>query len=249
VAPALSDGEIARLVAPNPGPMTLDGTNTYLVGRDPTVVIDPGPADAGHVDSVRAAAEGRGGIGAVLLTHSHPDHADGVRRLGVEPRRPADGEAVEGLRALATPGHAEDHLCFLLEHEGEEGPELVCFTGDLVLGEGYSFVPPRTHGGSLADYLESLRRLAGLSPARLEPGHGPPVRDPAAAIADYVEHRLERERRLLAALERGQRSRELLLAEVWDDVPEELRGAAAVVMQAHLEKLEGEDRLPADIKD
>jgi glyoxylase-like metal-dependent hydrolase (beta-lactamase superfamily II) len=213
------------------------------------VVIDPGPADAGHIDSVRAAAEARGGIGALLLTHSHPDHAGGIRRLGVEPRRPADGEVVEGLRAVATPGHAEDHLCFLLEAEREDGTVLICFTGDLVLGEGYSFVPPRAHGGSLGDYLDSLRRLAALNPARLEPGHGPSVTNPGSVIADYIDHRLERERRLVAALERGERSRELLLAEVWDDVPEELRGAAAVVMQAHLEKLAAEDRLPPGMKD
>src|SRR5512132_2955353 len=106
--------KVERLVAPNPGPMTLEGTNTYVIGRDPATVIDPGPADPGHIEAVRAAAEARGGIGTVLLTHSHGDHADGVEMLGVEPTRPKDGETVAGLEALATPGHAADHLCFLL---------------------------------------------------------------------------------------------------------------------------------------
>jgi glyoxylase-like metal-dependent hydrolase (beta-lactamase superfamily II) len=225
--------------------MTLGGTNTYLVGRDPSVVIDPGPADRRHIDAIREAAEGRGGIGAVLLTHSHGDHADGVKLLGVEPERAQDGEELHGLTAIATPGHAEDHLCFLLE--GVEGR--ACFTGDLVLGEGSSFVPPAEHGGSLAAYLDSLRRLQALDLELLYPGHGPPIEDPDAVISEYIEHRLDRERRLVAALERGVRSRALLLAEVWDDVPEDLRGVAAVVLQAHLEKLEAEERLPPDIKD
>jgi glyoxylase-like metal-dependent hydrolase (beta-lactamase superfamily II) len=225
--------------------MTLDGTNTYLVGRDPTLVIDPGPADRGHIGAVRQVADERGGIGAVLLTHSHGDHADGVALLGVEPTPIRDGERSGPLTGIATPGHAEDHICFLMD--GDKGQ--VCFTGDLILGEGSSFVPPAVHGGSLADYLGSLRRLQDIELELLYPGHGPPIEDPDAVIDGYIEHRLDRERRLLAALERGQRSRELLLAEVWDDVPEELRGAAAVVMQAHLEKLEAEGRLPPDIKD
>ena len=142
--------EIARLVAPNPGPMTGEGTNSYLYGAAPCVVIDPGPDDAGHLEAVRAAAEERGGIGLVLLTHSHGDHVDGAKRLGVEAILPVDGEEHGGLRAIATPGHAADHVCFLTA-------DRVCFSGDLVLGEGSTFVPP--DGGSLAAYMESLRRL------------------------------------------------------------------------------------------
>ena len=123
----MPEPEVEAILAPNPGPMTLDGTNTYLVGRDPVVVIDPGPEDAGHVEAVRTAAEERGGIGTVLVTHSHLDHIGGVELLGVEPARPADGEEVAGLTALATPGHTEDHLCFLI------GKDLFC--GDLILGD------------------------------------------------------------------------------------------------------------------
>jgi glyoxylase-like metal-dependent hydrolase (beta-lactamase superfamily II) len=215
--------------------MTLEGTNTYLYGADPCLVIDPGPDDAGHLDAVRDAAAGRGGIGAVLLTHSHGDHADGADRLGAEVIAPADGEAKGALRALATPGHAADHVC-LLSADG------VCFSGDLVLGEGSTFVPP--DGGSLAAYMASLRRLQDQAIELICPGHGPWVTDPAAKLAEYVEHREMRERRLLAALERGERSRDALLAEVWDDVPAELRPAAAVVMEAHLQKLDAEGRLP-----
>lgn len=225
--------EVARIVAPNPGPMTLAGTNTYLYGSEPCAVIDPGPDVVSHLDAVRAAAEGRGGICLVLLTHSHGDHAAGAQRLGAEVVLPGDGEEHAGLRALATPGHAADHVCLL----SEDG---VCFSGDLVLGEGSTFVPP--DGGSLAAYMDSLRRVQAEQLELICPGHGPWIEDPAAKLAEYVEHREMRERRLLAALERGERSREALLAEVWDDVPAEVRPAAALVMQAHLDKLAAEGR-------
>ncbi|HVC06749.1 MAG TPA: MBL fold metallo-hydrolase [Solirubrobacterales bacterium] len=231
--------EVLRLIAPNPGPMTLTGTNTYLYGTGPCAVIDPGPDDAGHLEAVRVAAAERGGIGVVLLTHSHGDHAAGAGRLGAEVLAPVDGEERGGLRALATPGHAADHVCFL-------SPDGVCFSGDLVLGEGSSFVPP--DGGSLGAYMDSLR-LLGAEPIELIcPGHGPWVSNPAAKLAEYVEHREMRERRLLGALERGERSRRALLEEVWDDVPTEVRPAAALVMEAHLQKLESEGRLPAGLR-
>jgi glyoxylase-like metal-dependent hydrolase (beta-lactamase superfamily II) len=248
----VSDPDIKRLTAPNPGPMTLEGTNTYLVGREPTVVIDPGPADEGHVEAVRGAAGDRGGIGAVLLTHSHGDHSDGVDLLGVRPTELEDGEAEQGIAAVATPGHARDHLCFVIDADhpaaGDAGGP-ICFAGDLILGEGSSIVPPAEQGGSLADYMTSLRRLAELDLALIHPGHGPAITDPAAKIAQYIEHRESRERRLLTALERGERSRLALLDEVWDDVSAELRPAAAYAMQAHLDKLEAEGRLPPGLSE
>jgi glyoxylase-like metal-dependent hydrolase (beta-lactamase superfamily II) len=231
--------DVERLTAHNPGPMTLEGTNTYLVGRDPTVVIDPGPDDPAHIDAIRRAAEARGGIGTVLLTHAHGDHSDGVGSLGVEPAHPEDGETIAGLTVIATPGHAADHFCFVLDR--------ACFTGDLILGEGSTIVSPREMGGSLRDYMDSLRRLQGLDLTVLYPGHGAEIADPQAKIAEYIAHRQEREDRLVAALQRGERSREVLLDEVWDDVPKELRAAAAIAMQAHLEKLEDEGRLPWDM--
>jgi glyoxylase-like metal-dependent hydrolase (beta-lactamase superfamily II) len=237
----MPEPEVEAILAPNPGPMTLEGTNTYLVGRDPVVVIDPGPEDAGHVEAVRTAAEERGGIGTVLVTHSHLDHIGGVELLGVEPARPADGEVVAGLTALATPGHTEDHLCFLI------GKDLFC--GDLILGEGSTIVPPASEGGSLAKYMASLQRVSELDLERMYPGHGPVIEDPPAKIGEYVAHRTEREDRLVAALDRGERSRQALLREVWDDVPEPLLPAAAYAMQAHLEKLGAEGRLPEGLTD
>ncbi len=229
--PAPNHPEVLRLVAPNPGPMTLTGTNTYLVGEDPAYVIDPGPEDERHVAAIRAAAQSRGGLGGVLLTHSHDDHAAAAPMLGARIVKWGP------LEAIPTPGHSQDHVCFLL---GD-----VCFTGDLILGEGSTFVPPT--GGSLAAYLDSLRRVAELDLDLICPGHGPFVTDPAAKVREYIEHRMDRERRLLAALAHGERSRARLLAAAWDDVPDEMRPAAAVVMEAHLEKLDAEGRLPPDL--
>jgi glyoxylase-like metal-dependent hydrolase (beta-lactamase superfamily II) len=230
--------EILRVVAPNPGPMTLAGTNTYLYGTGPCVVVDPGPDDASHLAAVQAAGEERGGIGLVLLTHGHGDHADGAERLGVEVVLPGDGDEHRGLRAIATPGHAPDHVCLMTDDQ-------VCFSGDLVLGTGSTFVPP--DGGSLAAYMDSLRRMQTEPIELICPGHGPWITDPAAKLAEYVEHREMRERRLLTALERGERSRKALLAEAWSDVPEPLRPAAELVMEAHLDKLAAEGRLSLDL--
>jgi glyoxylase-like metal-dependent hydrolase (beta-lactamase superfamily II) len=218
--------------------MTLEGTNTYLYGRDPCAVIDPGVADEAHLEAIRSAAGERGGIGLVLLTHSHEDHSGGADRLGAEVVLPVGGETHAGLRVLATPGHAADHVCFL-------SPDGVCFSGDLVLGLGSTIVPPG--GNSLAAFMDSLALLQAEEIELMAPGHGPWIEDPTAKLAEYVEHRQMRERRLLAALDRGERSRAALLAEAWDDIPIELLPMAAMAMEAHLEKLESEGRLPVDL--
>lgn len=231
--------EVLKIVAPNPGPMTLEGTNTYLYGSDPCVVIDPGSEDPGHLEAIRAGAEERGGIGLVLLTHSHGDHTAGADQLGAEVVLPQGGDVHGGLRALATPGHAEDHVCFL----SDDG---VCFSGDLVLGLGSTIVPPG--GNSLAAFMDSLALLQAEEIELIAPGHGPWITDPGAKLAEYVEHRQMRERRLLDALGAGERSRASLLATVWDDIPIELLPMAAMAMEAHLEKLEGEGRLPEDLE-
>jgi glyoxylase-like metal-dependent hydrolase (beta-lactamase superfamily II) len=227
--------EILRIVAPNPGPMTLEGTNTYVYGAEPCVVIDPGDDAPSHLEAIRAAAAERGGIGLVLLTHSHRDHSEGAEELGAEVLLPKGGETHAGLRVLATPGHAPDHVCLLAEGG-------VCFSGDLVLGLGSTIVPPG--GGAMAAYMGSLRLLQAEEPELICPGHGPWITDPAAKLAEYLEHREMRERRLLAALKDGERSRATLLTAVWDDVPPELSPMAAIAMEAHLEKLEEEGRLP-----
>lgn len=277
VAEAPGHADIVRIVAPNPGPMTLAGTNTYVVGSAPAWVIDPGPADDAHIAEVRDVAESRGGIGGVVLTHSHLDHAAGVELLGAGlelgnaagfddvaaltgtgpgelPASPLAGERgqVGPFLAVATPGHATDHLVFALvdPHAGGDiadgGP--IVFCGDLVLGEGSTIVPPAAGGGSLVDYMASLDRLAALGPALMCPGHGGWIRSPAAKIAEYAEHRRDRERMLIAALDSGGRSVEDLLDAAWADVPEHLRPAAALAMRAHLEKLDAEGRLPDDLE-
>ena len=157
--------DVERLVAPNPGPMTLDGTNTYVLGRDPTTVIDPGPEDEGHIEAIRATGAERGGIGTVLLTHSHGDHSDGVKLLGIAPTPIADGEASNGITALATPGHAADHLCFLLAPGHPAAPDAtgtICFAGDLILGAGSDDRPAARAGG----IDERLPRLAAKARRR-----------------------------------------------------------------------------------
>jgi glyoxylase-like metal-dependent hydrolase (beta-lactamase superfamily II) len=219
--------------------MTLEGTNTYLFGGDPCVVIDPGSEDPGHLEAIRSAAGERGGIGLVLLTHSHGDHTAGADQLEAEVVLPSGGEEHFALRVLATPGHAEDHVCFLTETG-------VCFSGDLVLGLGSTIVPPG--GNSLAAFMDSLALLQREEIELIAPGHGPWVTEPAAKLAEYVEHRQMRERRLLEALGAGERSRAQLLATVWDDIPLELLPMAAMAMEAHLEKLESEGRLPGDLE-
>jgi glyoxylase-like metal-dependent hydrolase (beta-lactamase superfamily II) len=233
--PAPGHPEVLRILAPNPGPITLEGTNTYVYGADPCLVIDPGSDDPGHLEAIRDAAAERGGIGTVLLTHSHADHTTGADQLGAPVVLPAGGEVFGGLRALATPGHAADHVTFL-------SADGVAFCGDLVLGVGSTIVLPGDN--SLAHFLDSLALLAGEDLELMAPGHGPWITDPAAKLAEYVEHRMMRERRLLAALDTGERSRAALLAAAWDDVAPELRPMAAMAMESHLEKLEAERRLP-----
>jgi glyoxylase-like metal-dependent hydrolase (beta-lactamase superfamily II) len=249
-AARLARHEVALVRAANPGHFTLEGTNTWVVGRDPAWVVDPGPALAEHVEAVGAEVAGRGGLGGIALTHSHADHSAAVGPLldaaGPAPVGAAagadvvlgDGDALGPLVAVPTPGHAPDHLAFLA------GP--VCFSGDAVLGSGSVFVAPGT--GSLAGYLAALRRLRELPLELLCPGHGPAVTDPAAKLDEYLAHRLDRERRLLAALARGRRKAQELLDDAWDDAPPALRPAAAVTLRAHLEKLAEEGRLPADVE-
>ena len=244
---ALASHDVALVRAENPGPFTLSGTNTWVLGRDPAYVVDPGPDLPGHVDAVAAEVAGRGGLGGVALTHRHADHAEAApalaERCGPVPIAAArdaevtlaDGARFGPLLAVATPGHSPDHLAFLA------GP--VAFSGDAVLGEGSVYVAPDP--GAMAGYLEGLRRLRALAPEVICPGHGPAVADPAAKLEEYIEHRLDRERRLVEALERGLRSEADLLDVVWDDVPAGLRPAAAVTLRAHLGKLRDEGRAPA----
>jgi glyoxylase-like metal-dependent hydrolase (beta-lactamase superfamily II) len=241
---------VVRLRAENPGPLTLSGTNTWVVGRDPAYVVDPGPALEAHLDLVLAAIDARGGLAGIALTHDHIDHSEAVAAL--RERRPAplaagrgevDVALLEGARfgpfeATAMPGHAPDHFALI---SGE-----VCFTGDAVLGEGSVFIAPEQ--GALAGYLDALGRLRERELDVLCPGHGPPIWEPRAKLEEYIEHRMDRERRLRAALGEGRRTFSELLDSAWPDVPEGLRPAAAVTLVAHLDKLAEEDLLPDGVE-
>jgi glyoxylase-like metal-dependent hydrolase (beta-lactamase superfamily II) len=244
--------DVGQITADNPGPFTLQGTNTWLVGRDPCFVVDPGPLMEAHLERVLFDAADRGGIGGIALTHDHPDHVEAVpelrRRAGGVPVaaaryeradvRLADGDVFGQLRAIATPGHAADHLAFVAGG--------ACFSGDAVLGEGSVFIWPDP--GALRGYLEALQRLRALELTVICPGHGPVVLDPAAKLDEYLAHRLERERRLVAALEVGLRTADELLDRVWSDAPAALRAAATVTLAAHLDKLDEEGRLPDGVE-
>ena len=244
---ALGRHDVALVRAANPGPFTLAGTNTWLVGRDPCWIVDPGPALDDHIAAVLAEAQARGGAGGIALTHDHADHTEAVRAVadatgartgaarGDVDVTLAGGDRFGPLEVVPTPGHAPDHLAFVTGAVG--------FTGDAVLGEGSVFVI-----GQLASYLDALRGLRERGLELLCPGHGPVVEDPDAKLGEYLEHRLDRERRLVEALDAGLRSVDELLDRVWDDAPSVLRPAAAVTLGAHLEKLEAEGRLPDGVQ-
>jgi glyoxylase-like metal-dependent hydrolase (beta-lactamase superfamily II) len=249
---ALADvREIAYVRAPNPGPLSLSGTNTWVVCRRPAWIVDPGPHIESHLQRLSAAIEARGGLGGVVVTHDHSDHTEGVGAL-LE-RHPAPLAAARGevdvrlaedvrfgpFQAIPTPGHAPDHFALIAEG--------ACFTGDAVLGAGSVFISP--HRGAMSGYLGALRRLRAREDLDLLcPGHGPPVWDAHAKLDEYIAHRLERESALLAALGQGRRSVGELLDAAWSDVPEGLRPVAAVTLAAHLDKLAEEGRLPPGVE-
>ncbi len=243
--------DLVGIRAANPGPFTLSGTNSWIVGRDPAWLVDPGPDLAEHVAALTAELDVRGGLGGIALTHQHADHtgaAPAIRARYPDARLAAagsgadvqltDGGVFGPLEAVATPGHAPDHLAYVA---GD-----AAMTGDAVLGEGSVFTAPDP--GALASYLDALGRLRERSLGVLLPGHGPPVFDPAAKLDEYIAHRLDRERRLIEALDAGKRSTEALLDDAWADVPPGLRPAAAVTLAAHLDKLSDEGRLPAGVE-
>ncbi len=248
---AVPGHDIVGIRAANPSPLTLTGTNSWVVGRDPAWLVDPGPALEEHVEALVEVLKRRGGLAAIMLTHGHADHTEAtaaVRRRFPDAFVAAaggradvvvnDGDPIGPLTVLGTPGHAPDHLAFVLGS--------AAMTGDAVLGEGSVFIAPEP--GALSGYLEALERLLSLELDVLCPGHGPLVRDPMAKLSQYMSHRLDRERRLLAALRSGKRRVEELLDDAWADVPAPLRPAAAITLAAHLDKLADEGRLPAEVE-
>ena len=228
------------------------GNNTYLLpGRVPALV-DAGVGNQEHLDSVAGALEGRP-LALVLITHGHVDHVAGVPRIverwpgvGVrgisEGAKLAPGERVEAgdtvLRVLPTPGHAPDHCCFF-----DEGSRDV-FCGDLARAGG-TVVIPATKGGDLAAYLDSLRAVRALNPARLLPGHGPIVDDPPTLIDSYLRHRAERDRQILEALRAGEQTAARIADAIYKGLPQQLQKAAVETVLAHLIKLQKEGRVEA----
>ena len=251
VARALSP-LVRRIVAPNPSKMTGAGTNTYLVGIDEIAVIDPGPEDESHLDAVTGCGGDR--IRWIVCTHTHRDHSPGAAALkeatGAEvlawgnrdglkvDRRLRQGDRIEAtefrLTAHHTPGHASNHLCYLLEEER------MLFSGDHVM-EGSTVVigPP---DGDMAAYLDSLEQIRQLRLKAIAPGHGHLIDDPRPVLQWYIEHRLEREQQVLAAVRRdGTTKVDQLVAEIYPDLDEELVPVAKRTVHAHLLKLAHED--------
>jgi glyoxylase-like metal-dependent hydrolase (beta-lactamase superfamily II) len=243
--------DILRLRAQNPGPFTLSGTNTWVVGRRPAWIVDPGPLLDEHLGRLLATIDARGGLGGVVLTHDHHDHSEAVKALLEE--RPAPLAAGRGVvdvklgedvrfgpfEAVATPGHAVDHFALIADG--------ACFTGDAVLGEGSVFISP--YRGAMSGYLLALTRLRLREDFNvLCPGHGAPVWDAQTKLEEYVNHRIDRENHLIMALGEGRRTVSDLLATVWPEVPEQLLPLATATLAAHLDKLEDEQILPAGVE-
>jgi glyoxylase-like metal-dependent hydrolase (beta-lactamase superfamily II) len=249
---------VRRVVAPNPGLMTGPGTNTYLVGIDEVAVIDPGPANAKHVEAIVGASM-RDRVRWVLLTHTHPDHWPAAAKIrqqtgaevagfGKAPKADefdltldrvlGEGSTIDGtefrLEVLHTPGHAPNHLCFFLEEER------VLFTGDHVLNGTTTVINPQ-RGGDMAEYLASLERLRKLKRiARIAPAHGDVIEDPKACLDEYVAHRRMRERQIVRMLKEGPVRIPEIVERLYVDTPEGLIEMAERQVHAHLLKLKAD---------
>lgn len=262
--------KVRRITAPNPGLMTGPGTNTYLIGERQIAVVDPGPCDANHVQTIlNACSESGGGKGKlcwIIVTHTHRDHSPAAKFLAEQTGAQLMGNALindDGfqdesfqsshrfyhdellvteeftLRALHTPGHVENHLCFLVEEDG------VLLTGDHIMqGSTVVIVPPH---GDMQDYIASLKLLLDYPINVLGPGHGTIINEPSLEIEKLVEHRLGREAKVLAALEEIKvGDLEVLTKRVYDDVDSSLHAVARYSLWAHLIKLEKEARVIAE---
>ena len=245
----MSRPEIRAVLAPNPGVFTGPGTNSYVVhSNGQAVVIDPGPRIAEHESAIRAQLTDLRPV-AVLVTHTHPDHAPlanplaealGVPAAGAAPGPGFEPDLVLGdedevavgeaaVVAVATPGHTADHLCFRM------GDDL--FTGDHLMGGSTVIIE------DLAAYLGSLRKLLPMGLRRLYPGHGPAIDDPDALIREYIAHRLEREEQILAALREGAGTLGEIVEIVYAEVDQWLHVAASWSVAAHLRKLSTDGRV------
>ena len=253
------------VLAPNPSPMTLDGTNTWILaepGSPRAVVVDPGPGHAGHLHRIRdqAAAAGQT-VAQILLTHSHPDHSEGAAafaamtgapvraadpafRLGDEGLPPGSTITVSGceIHVVATPGHSADSVCLHLPADH------ALLTGDTVLGRGTTVI---ADDGNLTAYLESLDRLRQLTDraelATLLPGHGPMLGDPGGTLDYYITHRHERLAEVRAALDAGDRTTDQIVTRIYHDVDRALWPFAAFSVRAALQYLADQGALPPGV--
>jgi glyoxylase-like metal-dependent hydrolase (beta-lactamase superfamily II) len=237
---------IRDIVAPNPGPFTLGGTRTYLLGD--SVVLDPGPAIESHIEAVRAAMPN---LRTILITHRHGDHAPAAiplkRLTGARIVAPPGvteetevilhgGETVEDLEVIATPGHTEEHVCFFTSDRD-------LFTGDTILGEGTTAIFPPD--GNMTQYIRSLHTLRARNPRRIYPAHGPTRDDAVALIDDYIAHRLQREQQIIDALDAGAHTIPEMRRRIYANLDPRLEKAAEVQIAAHLIKLQEEGRVDA----
>jgi glyoxylase-like metal-dependent hydrolase (beta-lactamase superfamily II) len=264
---------ISRVVADNPGPFTFKGTGVYIVGNKDVAVIDPGPDDASHVDALKRALEGRR-VTHILVTHTHADHSpaakplkewsgaktyafgphgsgkleDGVRveeggDMQFTPDvRVKDGEIIKGngftFECVFTPGHTSNHMCYALREEN------ALFTGDHVMGWSTTVVTPPD--GDMAQYMASVKKLMARDDAILYPTHGAPVTDPKPFLAAYLEHRLDREKQIVACIRDGLTTIPQMVARMYADVDKRLHPAASRSVLAHLIQLENENRAVND---
>lgn len=247
-------GWVTLLLAPNPGPMTLDGTNTWILrapGSGRATVIDPGPLDEGHLRRIA----GHAGIERILITHGHHDHVEGAARLSellggvpvragapahctggepLDPREPLDGDGL-GIRVMRTPGHTSDSVSFLAEC----GNERVMFTGDTILGRGTTVVA--RPDGDLGDYLASLELLGAYPDVLMLPGHGPARGDTAERARFYLNHRRERLAQVAAAMAAGAETPAAVVDLVYPDLDPALRFAAEWSATAQIDYLVQEE--------
>ena len=267
---AALSSRVSVALGQNPSAFTGPGTNTYIVGKGPKrLLLDTGSGHDEYMPVLEEALASTGctQIEGIVLTHAHPDHIGGVKQIrshfgempvyklpwpgGPDDRAEgpletlADGDVVETegarLRAIHTPGHAPDHLCFVLEEERN------LFSGDNVLGVGTTIIPAES--GDLADYMASLNRVLEEDPHQIYPAHGPRIEAGREKIQEYLDHRLQRERQVLDALEAGDRDAPAMVRRIYVGYPESLYPAAAQSVTSHLKKLERDGRVRSEPSD